>query len=335
MKYQNLLQLFSLTLVVLLLVGCGNASTPPSEPVSSANTPTPVPQVDTQTPEEPTATPDLPTPTPTPDLPTPTPTPDFSSYAPEIARLFEAHRAITSVDTFEALTLDTGFFAFSTTGAFEMTAASGSLLTMTTYYVQDESPNVLAEYELTTEDFKINAETRFVDGNLYFQGQREVTTDDTEDIKPMPEGWVTVENIEDWPALDRLPLDTYFEENVLFVLDEDWDLWLTEPTETSTDRGTADDGTPADIVNIIWSGKDLEARWPEQTADDYQITDDSKIEIIAAIDDEGRLIQYAWSSDEELVKEDQTGNSFTQTSASVTNVIFTNINTPIEPVEAP
>jgi hypothetical protein len=84
MGYQELLrQIIGVTLVMLLLVGCGApAATPVSEapaatstPVSSAATSTPEPPTATPTPLPPTATstPVPPTPTPTPVPPTPTP----------------------------------------------------------------------------------------------------------------------------------------------------------------------------------------------------------------------------------------------------------------------
>ncbi len=77
MRFQNLLQLFSLMLVVLFLAACG-ASTTPAESVPSADTPTSptdtsVPPTDTPIP--PTDTPVPPTDTPIPPTDTPTPLP--------------------------------------------------------------------------------------------------------------------------------------------------------------------------------------------------------------------------------------------------------------------
>ena len=91
MKHQNLslLQLFSLTLVVLLLVACG-ASTTPSVSAPSADTPasltdTPVPPTDTPIP--PTDTPIPPTDTPIPPTDTPVPPTDTPTPAPSQVKL--------------------------------------------------------------------------------------------------------------------------------------------------------------------------------------------------------------------------------------------------------
>ena len=327
-RHQIVVMGIAVLLMALFAVGCGSAPPAPivQEPTAELRSEPPIEVVL----EAPTSEPL-----------TPTPTPDFSIYTPELARVFEAHQALAFLDTFEAFTFETNISAVKPSEIAISNITVENVLTMTTYFIQDDPPNVLAEYELTTNEDKLYAETRFVDGALYVQGRREVTGNKGDDLDPMPEGWVPVESSEAWPALDDLPLETYFEDKVQFRLfDQDLDLWLIEPTETSTERGTADDGTPVDIVKIVWSDRALEpliqSKWPDLIEDDHQVTEDSVTEIVAAIDDEGRLVEYLWSSHEGLVKNDAADKPITMfMHSSVRFVVIKKINASIEPVDAP
>lgn len=323
--------LFVMLLTFGFLAGCDSTTT---EDVQDSQTSTN--QADTETSDD---TPTLSTETPVAATETPipvTPTPDFSNFPPEVARVFQAHRAIASANTFEMQTLQASLVSFSSGGAFSINVASGSAITSTSQLILGDAPNILSAYELVTEDYKINAESRFVDNTLHFQGQREVTSEDTEDLDPMPEGWVVIESPDDWPAIGRLLDENYFDEPYQFsLINEEMSIWLSEPSEVSIEQGNADDGTPAEIITLVWRGEVLESRWADQIADGFSISDESKIEITAAIDEKGRLIQFISNFDEELNKKDEFNNTFRQVVTSLTAVLITGIDAPIEPVNAP
>ena len=98
MPHQNLLQLLSLTLVVLFLAACGGTSTAPSESAPSADTPvsptdTPVPPTDTPIPPPDTPVP----PTNTPIPPTDTPVPPTATPACEVKCGIEEQQYIIDI----------------------------------------------------------------------------------------------------------------------------------------------------------------------------------------------------------------------------------------------
>ncbi len=90
MKHQKIFQqIIYLTLVVLLLAGCGGdapksvSETPVATATQEQTSPTPTLEPTTPTPEPPTATPTSAPPKPTPEPPTATPTPEPPTQTPE------------------------------------------------------------------------------------------------------------------------------------------------------------------------------------------------------------------------------------------------------------
>ncbi len=170
------------------------------------------------------------------------------------------HHAIET--TTQELTLNVG-------GAL-IDASETEVLERTTFFTHDAdgNPNLRGEFTATVSskslganapiEYKLNGEVRVVAGVVYLRATRE--SDDEASLPPMPDGWVIIENIDDWPALDILQLDDLFDnqdspdifsENVPDVLALAVDVTMTSETP--------DDGPAQDTVHITLNNDALTA----------------------------------------------------------------------------
>jgi hypothetical protein len=209
------------------------------------------------------------------------------------------------------------------------------------------------------EDYTLTGEVRLVDGVLYAKVDREARSGS--DLDPIPDGWVIIDNPDDWPALESLSLDSYLEspdqeteQDILNMPDSLFDT----VTGVSVEQATLDDGTPVDVVTLDIRGDELREVFSQAALLDSdlalgldvnalmdQLSDDSLLTVAVSIDDQeqARQINFQLVFDfptldvATLFGEDLDGMSGTVgLKMEITGVSqYSGINEPLDPVAAP
>jgi hypothetical protein len=172
----------------------------------------------------------------------------------------------------------------------ELPIATGHRSQIASVHILRHTPNVHSThlYRLIASDsYTITAESRLVDGVLYVNAERDA--EDDAELDKMPEGWVQIENIDDWPALEGLGLETYLEAPYSWKLFDDMDVPYLDPSEVWEESDTLENGTPVDVVTIIQKGEELKTALQ---GDEYVLDDSSVITITITINQNNEIVQH-------------------------------------------
>ncbi len=105
-------------------------------------------------------------------------------------------------------------------------------------------------------EYTLSGEKRGVGDRLYLNVTRESADEST--LAPMPEGWVSVTDPADFPALASLRLENILEDlGHPSIYDMSFADLLTHVTAASVEARTLDDGTPVDTITLGIKGADL------------------------------------------------------------------------------
>jgi hypothetical protein len=196
----------------------------------------------------------------------------------------------------------------------------------------------------------LSAEVRLVDGGLYVLAER-TTQGNMPPLPDMPTGWARVDPPEDWPALERLDLDSFFED--LFPARPDLAPFAFVPT-VSAEPGASGNSAPVDLISVSLGGealnevmqKLLSARQdsgPLGQALFAQLDASSTMQITAALNQRDRLArcdssaQFAWIDlDMSLINPDMPVETLLNMTSGFTGSTRINaVNGPLTPVEVP
>jgi hypothetical protein len=277
--------------------------------------------------------------------------------------------AITATETYTSFVSDLTETTANTMsiqmGGSASTAEDSYTVEQATHYTAgtDGQPNIsttataqVSSLEFGAADpvqYTLQAEMRVVDGVLYVTAQREAAAE--ADLPAMPEGWVTVQDADAWPALRMLQLgDELLNLDSPDLFDQNVTLLLKEATSAAQTAGTLDDGTPVTVITLTLTGHDLRrglgdymaAKDPSASTAVYYggiDRDKSSWTMTFSLNDQDQIVAFTadasivWTAFDINTISPQTakGTLLDQTTTLKGTYQINAINAPLEPVAAP
>ena len=152
--------------------------------------------------------------------------------------------------------------------------------------VESTEPSSLAPTAYT-----LSAEVRRVDGVLYVLASRE--TNVRTGLSIMPEGWIIVENVSEWPALQALDLGNYLDNSPQNSLLTDPDTLINHAANVTVTPTSSSEETSPDEITITLTGSGARAALQDTstTAALYLAADDaSRVTLRVTVSADDRLI---------------------------------------------
>ena len=275
--------------------------------------------------------------------------------------------AVNSVDEYSSYT-NTESTALSLDGevalaGFTQPILQNQQLDKTVTYILGDNPNasLVATYSSessqqagSTDSYPVNAEARYVDGTLYFNGSlSEESTTET----PLPEGWVTVDDVTTYQIFDDIGLDRVLERVGAVEADpanesplKDLELLKKVVTDITVEEITLEDGSTANAFTLTIDFVGLVTEDPTALGGDengttqalFSAFEGQNIQAVVVLDAEDNPLSYELSFEGSLVDFDASALSSTLAGATL-NLSFglsqsselSQVNKEIEPVTAP
>ncbi|MBI5930275.1 MAG: hypothetical protein HY862_13275 [Chloroflexi bacterium] len=283
----------------------------------------------------------------------------------QLALLERVVTAVTAVDDYTSyVSTENTTLAINgnvTLAGFTQNILQNQTLDKTTTYILGDNPNALIVATYTSESsqeagktvsYTVNAEARYVEETLYFNGS--VTDGDATQVD-LPEGWVTVDDVTTYDIFDSIGLDNLLERVGAVEQDptkesplKDLELLKKVVTNITVEETTLEDGSTANTFVLTIDLASLIANDPNAFGGDSSSTalfnafEGQNVEATIVLDADDNPWSYNLTFGGNLVDADASTLSPSLAGATLTldfsfsqSSELSQVNEEIEPVTAP